>query len=94
MAVTVVAAYDIRDDGRRARLAALLQSCGDRVQFSVFLLSLPEEDLSELVDRATGIMDVDRDSLVFFRQCRNCWDAMEQVGQVVTGDAPLAWMVF
>lgn len=43
MALTVVAAYDVSEDRRRARVAAMLQMYGDRVQRSVFLLSLRAE---------------------------------------------------
>ena len=38
MAVTLLVAYDITVDNRRARLAALLQSWGDRIQYSVFVV--------------------------------------------------------
>ena len=33
-----IVAYDIADDPRRNRIAKLLQSYGDRIQFSVFLI--------------------------------------------------------
>ncbi|MFI8774620.1 CRISPR-associated endonuclease Cas2 [Gordonia sp. NPDC062954] len=41
MAVTILVAYDITEDRRRARLAALLQAWGDRIQYSVFICHLP-----------------------------------------------------
>ena len=46
--LTLLAAYDVREDDRRARLAAVLQSLGDRVQKSVFVIILDETELDEL----------------------------------------------
>ncbi|NLI18441.1 MAG: CRISPR-associated endonuclease Cas2, partial [Actinomycetales bacterium] len=40
MALTMVVSYDVTRDDRRAKLAALLQTWGDRIQYSVFLLTL------------------------------------------------------
>ena len=77
----VVAAYDVSQDDRRARLAAVLQSLGDRVQRSVFVLSLDDEELAQLRVRAEEIIDVDRDSFSLFRQCGGCWETLGCVGQ-------------
>jgi CRISPR-associated endonuclease Cas2 len=48
MALTHVIAYDISDDGRRARVAAVLQAHGDRVQRSVFVCTL-EADILQVI---------------------------------------------
>ena len=45
MALTVVIAYDISEDRRRARVAAVLQAYGDRVQRSVFIATLEPDRL-------------------------------------------------
>lgn len=37
-----IVAYDVPDDRRRTRLATVLQSYGDRVQFSVFVVDAAE----------------------------------------------------
>lgn len=81
MALTVVAAYDVHDDNRRARLAALLQTCGDRIQLSVFVLTLSEAELTELAGRAGAIIDPATDSLYWLRQCVNCWESVRCDGQ-------------
>ncbi len=77
----ILAAYDITDDNRRAHLAALLQAVGNRVQKSVFVLTLDAAGLSEPRQKATSIIDTDRDSLFLFRQCAGCWEALDYVGQ-------------
>ena len=56
MALTTVIAYDVSEDARRARLAALLQMHGDRIQFSVFLCRLDDGELDELIDAAERII--------------------------------------
>lgn len=89
----VVAAYDVTVDSRRSRLAALLQSAGDRVQKSVFILSVNQETLGELRARAAGIIDVDEDSLYFFTQCGGCWEALDCVGQADPPQDVLYWAV-
>jgi CRISPR-associated protein Cas2 len=90
----VIAAYDVSEDSRRARLAALLQSRGDRVQRSVFVLTLDEATLSQLRSLAAEIIDVDRDSLYFFRQCADCWEALDCVGQADPPRQVLYWSVW
>lgn len=48
MEMIVVAAYDIRHDARRSRIAAILQAVGDRVQKSVFVLDISTDELEIL----------------------------------------------
>lgn len=92
--LTLVAAYDVREDDRRARLAATLQTVGDRVQKSVFVILVDEPGLMELQARALTIIDPDTDSLLFFRQCAGCWDAHVPLGQGRVPDAVTHWCVF
>ena len=63
MALTVIAAYDIRVDDRRARLAALLQAYGDRIQKSVFVLEVDEDELRTITTRSLAIIDPATDSV-------------------------------
>lgn len=92
--LTVIAAYDVREDDRRSRLAAMLQTLGDRVQKSVFLVTADEPDLTDLRQRALSVIDPDTDSLMFFRQCAGCWGAQVSLGQGHVPDAVTHWAVF
>ena len=76
-----LAAYDVTEDQRRARLSALLQAYGDRIQYSVFLLSITPDELQTITTKAEGIIDEDTDSLWIVRQCAACWDDVVTVGQ-------------
>ena len=65
--VTVVAAYDVTADNRRARLSALLQAYGDRVQRSVFLARGEAAELDELRRRDFTIFIVSGGGTEFVR---------------------------
>ena len=92
--LTLIAAYDVRHDDRRARLAAMLQSVGDRVQKSVFVLMIDSQSFSELRLRAGQIIDPDTDSLLFFRQCATCWDSHVPLGQGHVPEEVTHWAAF
>ena len=58
MAMTVVIAYDISEDPRRARVAATVQQWENRVQRSVFVCSLDAAQLAEVCDRIVDVMPI------------------------------------
>lgn len=93
MALTILAAYDVREDARRARLAGLLQAWGDRIQYSVFLLTIPDDDLADLLEKARSILRTNEDSLYFFRQCTACWDGHHTIGQAYEPSREVMWAV-
>ena len=89
--MTVIATYDITDNGRRSRVAALLQAHGDRLQKSVFLLELAPEAMSTVRDRAREILNLDEDSFYIFAQCGACWERVECHGQADKPERVLYW---
>lgn len=93
MALTVIAAYDVSEDDRRARLAALLQTYGDRIQKSVFVIMVDHEELAQLADHAGRLVDIETDSVWFLRQCTSCWTDALTVGQAKSPDRTLFWAV-
>ena len=93
MALTHIVAYDISDDRRRARVAAVLQAYGDRIQRSVFVCTLEAGLLAEVRSRMADIINPDTDSVYVFRQCAACWEAMGIHGQASSADEPLYWAV-
>lgn len=86
-------AYDISDDRRRARVSAILQAYGDRVQRSVFICTLEAGLLSEVRSRVSEIINPNTDSVYVFRQCSACWEAIGVHGQANVADEPLYWAV-
>ena len=93
MALTVVVAYDISEDRRRARVAATLQTWGNRVQKSVFVCAIEPERLDELAGRLTEMINVDTDSIYFFRQCGTCWDDVVVIGQATVEEPAYYWAI-
>lgn len=57
-------AYDISDDRRRARVAKRLQTCGDRVQYSVFVVDVRPARLVRLRAHLEQLIDPDVDSVL------------------------------
>lgn len=76
------------DDRRRARVAAALQVWGNRIQRSVFVAVLENDDLTELAARIEEMIDPDRDSVYLFRQCGTCWEACRVQGQATVEEEP------
>jgi CRISPR-associated protein Cas2 len=91
--MTVVVAYDISEDRRRARVAATLQQCGDRVQRSVFVATLDGEQVTDLLAQVTDMINTTTDSVYAFRQCAACWETVGVVGQATVEDEPYYWAV-
>lgn len=57
--------YDVPTDRRRTKLAKVLESHGDRVQYSVFAIDVSPARLLRLKDKVKEIIDVDEDSVLF-----------------------------
>jgi CRISPR-associated protein Cas2 len=93
MALTVVVAYDISEDDRRARVAALLQTCGDRIQRSVFLCRVTSDDLDDVIARLRTMIDPRTDAVHVFRQCRACWEDAVVIGQASVAEPEPYWVV-
>lgn len=93
MALTVIAAYDVSENARRARVAAMLQLHGDRIQKSVFVLSLDADELAELRTRVAEVIDLDEDSFYVFHQCADCWEIMGYAGQASKPVEQHFWIV-
>jgi CRISPR-associated protein Cas2 len=93
MALTHVIAYDISDDRRRARVAAVLQAYGDRVQRSVFIATVEEDMLRQARESISQIINPQTDSVYIFRQCAACWEAVGIYGQATVSHDVLYWAV-
>ena len=59
-----VLAYDIASDVRRARVAKILESYGDRIQYSVFLVDTKPAKMLRLRARIASTLDQNTDSLL------------------------------
>jgi CRISPR-associated protein Cas2 len=62
----LVIAYDTPDDRRRARLAKLLKSYGERRQYSVFEARLTREQWAHLKGKLEALVDKEQDVLAVY----------------------------
>lgn len=60
-----IVAYDVEKDRNRARLSNLLQSFGDRIQYSVFVVDCIPAVMVQLRDKVTDLIDTGTDSVLF-----------------------------
>lgn len=67
-----VLSYDVTEDSRRAEIAKLLESHGQRVQKSVFEVRVDARRLARLVRRTSQLLDGATDSLRVYRICAAC----------------------
>jgi len=75
--------YDIADDKRRERLSRLLESRGQRVQWSVFEVIATDAEIAGLLVAATESeerFDPSDDSLRCYPLCARCRDAVDVRG--------------
>lgn len=89
----LVVAYDVSDDGRRARLAAKLAMWGDRVQKSVFECLLDDDTFEGFVEELDGLIDPARDVVHLYRQCRPCRDAVVVLGTAEPDPGVRYWVL-
>jgi len=67
-----VPAYEMSDDKRRARIARLMESLGERVQGSVFEAYLGADELETIYKRSKKVMNEKEDSLRVYALCQSC----------------------
>lgn len=80
----LVVSYDITEDRRRNRVAKLMENYGTRVQYSVFECLLQEQSLLELQEQLQAILDLETDSVRFYRLCVRCRAGIEIFGRGTT----------
>lgn len=68
----VVVSYDIVDDRMRQKIADLLEEYGERVQYSVFELTLKARELQKLRVRLGKFLRDKADSIRYYVLCQRC----------------------
>ena len=91
--MSVLAAYDVSDDGRRSRIAAILLDYGSRVQESVFWLDIDEELSHRMVQRLRSAMNEEEDVLGLVPVCGRCSTAVKTMGRTKKPELPEFWVL-
>lgn len=60
-----IVAYDITDDWRRNRVSKALESFGDRIQYSVFLVDTKPSHVVLLRNKLAALANLKEDSILF-----------------------------
>lgn len=86
-------AYDISSDKRRAKIARLMESLGERVQGSVFEAWLSSDELDKLVRKALKLLNEKEDSLRVYLVCEACRPKLKVYGQGRPTPAPAVLVI-
>ena len=68
-----VVAYDIKEDGKRARVSKILEKYGIRVNFSVFECMFTDIQLLQVQEKIKKILDKRSDTVIYYPICVNCY---------------------
>ncbi len=93
MAITALVCYDISRDSTRARVAAVLQQWGDRIQRSVFICTVDPAELPGLHAKLAAMIDYRTDAVHVVPVCAACWDRIVVIGQATVEPDRLYWAV-
>lgn len=89
--MTIIVAYDIVDDSRRVKVATTLQTYGERIQYSLFLLAVGRDTYIDVKSRIESLIDSREDSVYFLTQCAKCWGHHDGLGQAQPQTPETSW---
>ena len=72
--------YDIASDKRRRKVADCLDSYGDRVQESVFELSVSQRRFERCFEGVSALIDAAVDQVAVYQLCGSCEHRRKYVG--------------
>jgi len=76
----VLVAYDIEDNGRRSKIAELLQYYGlARIQYSVFAGEMPARKLKDMTNTLFDMELEDDDNITIVPLCENCKEDVKSI---------------
>ena len=79
----IIACYDIADNKRLYKVAKILKDYGFRVQYSVFELEIEEGALKSLIKRINKVIDLEVDSVRYYKLCFECENSLDIIGNKV-----------
>lgn len=81
MKAFVIFAYDIRSNRRRNKVAKLLETYGERVNYSVFELFISAKLIHQLVQKLNKMIQHNTDKVLVYKICRKCTDNRIEIGR-------------
>ena len=68
----IVVSYDIRDDGRRAKVCNELKNYGEHIQYSVFECDLSKGQIEQMQASLGSLIHRTEDSIRYYSLCQIC----------------------
>lgn len=84
----IVVAYDISDDKRRNKVSKVMESFGDRVQYSLFECNMDDEEFAVMRRKLTSAIDVEKDLIRIYHLCAGCKTGTEIIGEGTISEDP------
>lgn len=78
----VIFAYDIRSNKRRRKVAKLLESYGERVNYSVFELFIRPKQIDQIVKKVNEIIQPKTDIVLVYKLCKKCINNRIEMGRL------------
>lgn len=94
MKTLVIIAYDIRSNRRRNKVAKLLETYGERVNFSVFELFTSAKLIHHLVQKLNKMIQHKSDKVLVYKICRKCTDNRIEIGSPYKDEGHTQSIVF
>lgn len=88
----IVIAYDITDDKKRQKVAKLLETSGERCNFSVFECLLAESKIKILQKKIDQIINKKTDCVLFYYLCKSCIEKSEVMGRNQNRREEIVWV--
>jgi CRISPR-associated protein Cas2 len=76
-----IIAYDVTEDSRRNKVAALLEAHGTRRNKSVFECMVSESQLKKIRAELAQLIDTATDTVLVYRICLDCYVKSEVIGK-------------
>jgi CRISPR-associated protein Cas2 len=79
--MNIIVAYDIADPRRLAKIARLMMDYGQRVQKSIFEVSVTPSVFQQMKANVEEIIEYEKDGVKYFPLCEKCAGTLEIIGQ-------------
>ncbi|MBL7816104.1 MAG: CRISPR-associated endonuclease Cas2 [Saprospiraceae bacterium] len=88
-----VICYDVSEDKKRNKVAALLERYGTRRNKSVFECMITEVQLKKIRADLPPLIDPTTDTILIYRICLDCYVKSETIGKMTDSIAPQVLIV-
>jgi CRISPR-associated protein Cas2 len=90
---TLLVAYDVADDSRRARVAAALSRVGLRFQYSLFMCQVEGSRTEEFMAKISALIDAEVDRLFMLPLCATCGESAVAIGSCTRELEDVMWVI-